>query len=544
MLSLLVGLGHILLFVIFPLGGLVWALPTVTVASPTPGTVGRPIFFDATASSSACKSGIAAMRIYTAPSMHPFTTKSPHLETFLNLQPGNYNIVIQAWDNCGGITKVPTAVTVVADAGVHLFLPASSSTTTPIHVAASADNPACAAGMAAMRIYTAPGEHLFSSKGGTLNAFVNLQPGAHIAVAQAWDNCGHTFKAPFAVNVTGGPFGKFLYVSQEDRKSIAEFRLNAGQITNPNQPNLPPEVFLPAAPGYLSVDPSGNFAYAGLESGHIAIFNINRATGKLFLRAIIAGPDIRPAPYGNWIPLTVDRSGNYLFATNIWSHVIVSYRIDRSTGNPEFIGTAQTAYDPSAAGPNNIVTDWTGRYVYVTSGNGSSLSVYSISTLTGKLVPIATNPIPSTFTLAATGKFVFADLNGFLIGPNGMVSPTPPPPPGTPGGCGLVHTLTLDPLHNLLLYSGCAGGYFTDFIQTFLVQPDGSLLFGQAVRGLLLPKALTLDPSFQFIYTSDIDPIYPIPRVTSLAYAPDGSESIVSTAERAGSQTLDAVAVP
>jgi hypothetical protein len=99
--------------------------------------------------------------------------------------------------------------------------------------------------MSAMRIYTAAGEHLFTNKGGTLNAFVNLRPGTHTAVAQAWDNCGNVFKAPFAINVTGGPLGKFLYIAQEDRKSIAEFQLKTGKVVNPNNPNRPPEFFLP-----------------------------------------------------------------------------------------------------------------------------------------------------------------------------------------------------------------------------------------------------------------------------------------------------------
>jgi hypothetical protein len=108
----------------------------------------------------------------------------------------------------------------------------------------------------------------------------------------------------------------------------------------------------------------------------------------------------------------------------------------------------------------------------------------------------------------------------------------------------LRRTLALDPIHDLLLYSIEIGGYFTDYIETLRIQPDGSLLYGPAIRGLLLPKAVTLDPSYQFVYTCDIDPIYPKPRVTSIAYVPDGSGSIASTANRAASLTLDAAVSP
>lgn len=83
-----------------------WSAPTITVASPKPGTVGTPTYFDATASTSKCAAGISAVRIYTAPGVTAFTTSSPHVETFLNLAPGTYNSVIQAWDNCGGLSRV------------------------------------------------------------------------------------------------------------------------------------------------------------------------------------------------------------------------------------------------------------------------------------------------------------------------------------------------------------------------------------------------------------------------------------------------------
>lgn len=200
---------HTLLFVSLTFGISALASPALNVASPQAGTVGTPTFFDATASTSTCATGIAAIRIYTAPGVHPFTTNSPHMETFLALRPGNYNIVVQAWDNCGGISKVAVAIKVASFAGVHLFLPAKSLTSTLVHVAASAESPTCPSGMASMRIYPAPEDHVFTNKGGTLNVFMNLKPGLHTAVAQAWDNCGNVYKVPFEVNVTGGHLASF-----------------------------------------------------------------------------------------------------------------------------------------------------------------------------------------------------------------------------------------------------------------------------------------------------------------------------------------------
>jgi hypothetical protein len=132
--------------------------PTITVASPANnGRVGSPVYFDATASTATCAAGISAVRIYSAPGVSAFTTSGFHLETFVTLTSGTYNTVIQAWDNCGNVTKVARTITVTSKPGVSVFLPEAGANTTPVHFAVSAQNPACAGGMAAVRIYPAPG---------------------------------------------------------------------------------------------------------------------------------------------------------------------------------------------------------------------------------------------------------------------------------------------------------------------------------------------------------------------------------------------------
>jgi hypothetical protein len=63
--------------------------PVVTVTSPTNGSQdGSPVNFTASASSPDCSSGIAAMRIYTAPGDGAYTTDSDSLNVNLSLAPG------------------------------------------------------------------------------------------------------------------------------------------------------------------------------------------------------------------------------------------------------------------------------------------------------------------------------------------------------------------------------------------------------------------------------------------------------------------------
>ena len=84
-------------------------------------------FYEAYATSSACTKGIASMRIYSANNVTAYSVSGAHLETFIKLAPGTYNTVVQAWDNCGGVSKTPITLTVTSIAGVSVFLPNTTS---------------------------------------------------------------------------------------------------------------------------------------------------------------------------------------------------------------------------------------------------------------------------------------------------------------------------------------------------------------------------------------------------------------------------------
>jgi hypothetical protein len=81
--------------------------------SPTNGGVPTsPVHFVASATAPNCSAGIASMRIYTAPGVAAYTVNSSSLDTYLTMANGNYNTVVQAWDNCGNVYKTPVSITV------------------------------------------------------------------------------------------------------------------------------------------------------------------------------------------------------------------------------------------------------------------------------------------------------------------------------------------------------------------------------------------------------------------------------------------------
>src|SRR5690349_9668913 len=78
---------------------------SVTVASPG-GTLftSSSVHFTATAQST-CPKGVSGMGIYTGPYQSAYRVRGSKLDTTLTLPAGNYDTVVQQWDNCGGVVK-------------------------------------------------------------------------------------------------------------------------------------------------------------------------------------------------------------------------------------------------------------------------------------------------------------------------------------------------------------------------------------------------------------------------------------------------------
>ncbi len=194
-----------ILLVCLLLSARLFAAPALTVSSPQDGwKVNSPVYFAASATSPTCAKGIATIRIYAAPHMAVFSVDAAQFETFVNLKPGTYDTVVQAWDNCGDVTKVQRKVTVISTAGVTVYSPANrSEVSSPARFVASASSPGCAEGISAIRVYSAPGVEAHTETANHLSAEVNLAPGNYNTIVQAWDNCGNVFKVPITTSVKG-----------------------------------------------------------------------------------------------------------------------------------------------------------------------------------------------------------------------------------------------------------------------------------------------------------------------------------------------------
>ena len=188
------------------------------VAPANNAQVSAQVQYVATASSG-CPNGVAAMGIYTSPGVLAYRVNGASLNTTLTLNPGNYNTVVQEWDNCGSAATTPVAISVAGSqsgGSVRVTAPANNSTVSPsVQFVASATT-SCRSGVAAMGVYTAPGVLAAKVNGASLNTSVTLSPGVNHTVVEEWDNCGGAATAPIVVTVgSGSQSGQFVNLHQQ-----------------------------------------------------------------------------------------------------------------------------------------------------------------------------------------------------------------------------------------------------------------------------------------------------------------------------------------
>ncbi len=140
------------------------------------------------------------------------------------------------------------------------------------------------------------------------------------------------------------PDGKFVYVLNEMRSSVAAFRYDAGRGTLAELQTLStlPEGFSGDSSGAeIAVHPSAKFLYAS-NRGHdsIASFRIDAAKGTLTSVDRVSTQGKTPRGFA------IDPSGRFLVAGNQSSGTVVVFRIDQQTGGLTPTGTVVQVGSP------------------------------------------------------------------------------------------------------------------------------------------------------------------------------------------------------
>ena len=190
------------------------AIASVTVSAPANGSqVSTTVQYVASATTT-CAAGVSAVGIYSAPGVLAYSTNGSSLNTQLSLSPGDYNTVVQEWDNCDGASSTPVTIHVSAGAAEVLVTSPKDNATTSTQVQYVASSTStCSKGVSAMGIYTSPGVLAYESNGASLNKLLTLNPGTYHTVVQEWDGCGGSASTPITIQVGGPSSGGQVSVS-------------------------------------------------------------------------------------------------------------------------------------------------------------------------------------------------------------------------------------------------------------------------------------------------------------------------------------------
>ncbi|MGA2743654.1 MAG: Ig-like domain-containing protein [Candidatus Sulfotelmatobacter sp.] len=180
------------------------ALANVTVTSPSSGaTVGSPVPFVATATSTTCSKGVASMGIYVN-SQLVYVVNGASMNTTWALSPGSYSTAVEEWDYCGGATYTTVGITVSSQSGVTVTSPANNAqVTSPVNYVASASTSTCSKGVASTGIYV-DNVLTYVAQGASLNTQLSLSEGSHDTVVEEWDHCGGAAYTTVNITVASG----------------------------------------------------------------------------------------------------------------------------------------------------------------------------------------------------------------------------------------------------------------------------------------------------------------------------------------------------
>ena len=80
-----------------------FAMEVIKASFPSKQSIARP---------AALELQVRNAGTHTAPGVAAYTVNASSIDTYLTMANGNYNTVVQAWDNCGNVYKTPVSITV------------------------------------------------------------------------------------------------------------------------------------------------------------------------------------------------------------------------------------------------------------------------------------------------------------------------------------------------------------------------------------------------------------------------------------------------
>src|SRR6266852_642064 len=220
-----------------------------------------------------------------------------------------------------------------------------------------------------------------------------------------------------------------------------------------------------APAGFVYVDNCGSVGCpGGVGTGSVSAYMIEGMTGAL--------TPVPGSPFATGIGpqgVIVDPFGRFVYVANLQSNSVSAYTIDPATG-----ALTEIPGSPFAEGgtsPRTVAIDPSGQFVYVANVTSNNISAFIIDPTTGGLTPVPGSPFaagtaPITLVVQPAGQFVY------------------------PANCGSVACQGANP--------GSISAYAIDTTSGALTEITGS-----PFAAGLDPLGAAVDPAGQFAYVSN-----------------------------------------
>ena len=241
------------------------------------------------------------------------------------------------------------------------------------------------------------------------------------------------------------PSGKYLYAVNEisnfnggSEGAVSSFAIDAktGTLKFLNQvPSRGP------GPCYISLDKTGSYVLvANYDGGSIASFPVHGdgalGTASGFVQHSGSGPDKQrqEGPHAHWVGTSPDN--RFALAVDLGLDQVIVYKFDADQGTFTPLLTGFAKVKPGA-GPRHLAFHPNGKFAYVVSEMGSSVTAFSYQAKDGTLKELqAISALPPDYTgrkeaaeiaVHPSGKFLYTSNRGhdsiaiFAIGKKGLV---------------------------------------------------------------------------------------------------------------------------
>ncbi len=240
---------------------------------------------------------------------------------------------------------------------------------------------------------------------GNITYATAVDPTAAFVFAGGWDSGGTLFVYSASAGVLtqlgtspytlGGdpyglavdPAGKFVYVPNSDGGQLWAFSINAdGSL---NQLTNAPYTFQSGnptnSPYAIAVNPNGGYLYITDNAANtVTVYSYDSGTGAV---SEVGSPiSVGTTPDG----VAVDPTGQFLYVANSGDGTVSGFTIGAAGALTAMAGSPFQTGGGSSTTPTAVAVEPSGQYAYVANGDAQTVSMFSITPVTGVLVGIGT----------------------------------------------------------------------------------------------------------------------------------------------------------